>query len=120
MDLGFIGSYRRICKREADYHRHRKDLKIHLHRGGGGGGGGGYSRRLIESQLQKVDKLDRLELLKNKNRNDKNAERVRLVVTYSNLLPDVHGIIKKHTDVLYRSTKMKDIFQEPPMVAFRR
>ena len=80
----------------------------------------GYSGRLIESQLQKVDKLDRSELLKNKNRNDKNAKRVPLVVTYSNLLPDVHGIVKKHIDVLYRSTKMKDVFQEPPIVAFRR
>ena len=80
----------------------------------------GYSGRMIESQLQKVDRLDRSELLKNKEREDKNAKRVPLVVTYSNLLPDVHGIIKKHMDVLYRSTRMKGIFQEPPMVAFRR
>ena len=104
---------RRICEKEADYQRHRTDLKVQLRRRG-------YSGRMIESQLQKVDRLDRSELLKNKEREDKNAKRVPLVVTYSNLLPDVHGIIKKHMDVLYRSTRMKDIFQEPPMVAFRR
>ena len=50
---------RRICEREADYRRHRKDLKIQLRRRG-------YSGRLIESQLQKVDTLDRSELLKDK------------------------------------------------------
>ena len=33
---------------------------------------------------------------------------------YSNLLPDVHGIVKKHMDVLYRSSRMREVFKEPP------
>ena len=43
-----------------------------------------------------------------------------LVVTYSSLLPDVHGIVKKHMDVLYRFSRMTEVFKEPPIVAFRR
>lgn len=104
---------KRICEKEADYQRHRTSLKVQLRRRG-------YSGNLIETQLQKVDKLERSELLQRSAKNDKNAKRVPLVVTYSNLLPDVRGIIRKHMDVLYRSTKMKDVFQEPPIVAYRR
>ena len=71
---------RRICEKEKDYVRHRQELKLQLRRRG-------YSGKLIEAQLQKVDKLDRNELLEVK-RQDKNARRVPLEVTFSNLLPD--------------------------------
>ena len=43
-----------------------------------------------------------------------------LVVTFSNLLSDVHGIIRKHMDVFYRSNRIKEVFKKPPIVAFRR
>ena len=73
---------RRICEKEKDYERHRQELKLQLRRRG-------YSGKLIEAQLQKVDKLDRNELLEVK-RQDKSARRGPLVVTFSNLLPDMH------------------------------
>ena len=103
---------RRICEKESDYLQHRQELKLQLRRRG-------YSGKLIETQLRKVDKLDRGELLGMK-RQDKNAKRVPLVVTFSNLLPDMHSVVRKHMDVLYRSGKMREVFQEPPIVAFRR
>ena len=103
---------RRICEKESDYLQHRQELKLQLRRRG-------YSGKLIEMQLRKVDKLDRDELLGMK-RQDKNAKRVPLVVTFSNLLPDMHSVIRKHMDVLYRSGKMREVFKEPPIVAFRR
>ena len=103
---------RRICEKESDYLQHRQELKLQLRRRG-------YSGKLIETQLRKVDKLDRDELLGMK-RQDKNAKRVPLVVTFSNLLPDMHSVVRKHMDVLYRSGKMREVFKEPPIVAFRR
>lgn len=104
---------KRICEKEKDYQRHRQDLKIQLRKRG-------YSGKLIESQLQKVDRLERSDLLRYSGKKDKNAKRVPLVMTYSNLLPDVHGIVRKHMDVLYRSSRMREVFKEPPIVAFRR
>ena len=83
---------RRICEKESDYLQHRQELKLQLRRRG-------YNGKLIETQLRKVDKLDRDELLGVK-RQDKNAKRVSLVVTFSNLLPDMHSVVRKHTDVL--------------------
>ena len=103
---------RRICEKEKDYVRHRQELKLQLRRRG-------YSGKLIEAQLQKVDKLDRNELLEVK-RQDKSARRVPLVVTFSNLLPDMHRVVRKHMNVLYRSERMKEVYKEPPIVAFRR
>ena len=67
-----------------------------------------------------MDRQERSELLQYNAKKDKNANRVPLVVTFSNLLPDVHGIIRKYMDVLNRSNRMKEVFQEPPIVAFKR
>lgn len=47
-------------------------------------------------------------------------DRVPLVLTFSNLLPNVHGIVRKHLPVLYTSERMNKVFSEPPLVAYRR
>ena len=41
-------------------------------------------------------------------------------VIFSNLLQDMHRVVRKHMDELYRSGKMRDISKEPSIVAFRR
>jgi hypothetical protein len=106
---------KRICEKEADYLKHRSNLKKQLRIRG-------YSGKTIETQLQKVDKLERPTLLQTKKtrRNTKAMERVPLVVTYSNLLPNMHTIVRKHLGVLHRSDRMRDVFKEPPIVAYRR
>ena len=91
---------------------HRKELKVQLRKRG-------YSGKDIERQLQKVDTLERSELLKEK-RKDKNEERVPLVLTYSRHLPDIHKIVRRHMHVLRKSEKMARVFQTPPIVAYRR
>ena len=64
---------RRICERDDDYFKHRSDLKKQLRKRG-------YSGKLIEQQLQKVDKMDRGKLLENRNKKNK-SDRVPLVLT---------------------------------------
>ena len=93
---------RRICEKETDYAKHRQELKTQLRRRG-------YSGKLIESQLQRVDRLDRSELLETKRKKDKNANRIPIVMTYSNLLPDVHRIVHKHMNILHHSDRMRDV-----------
>ena len=106
---------KRICEKERDYNKRRKDLKWKLR-------GRGYSGRMIEQQFSRVDRLSRDDLLSNqKNTNsNKNAKRVPLVLTYSNLLPNVHSILRKHQNVLFQSEKLQSVFKNPPMVAYRR
>ena len=81
-----------------------------------------FANGFISSKIydKRDDFVDRSELLKVIRKEDKNSKRVPLVVTYSNLLPDIQHITKKHLDVLHRSSKMRDVFKDPPIVAFRR
>jgi hypothetical protein len=104
---------RRICQKEEDYERNRKELKMQLRKRG-------YSGRVIEEQLAKVDLLKREDLLQYKSKKAEKTERVPLVLTYSNLLPDIRDIAKKHMKILHKSERMQQIFAEPPLVAFRR
>ena len=55
---------------------------------------------------------DRSELLTVHRKENKNSKRVPLVVTYSNLLPDIQHITKKNLDVWHRSSKMQDVFKD--------
>ena len=103
---------RRICERDDDYFKHRSDLKKQLRKRG-------YSGKLIEQQLQKVDKMDRGKLLENRNKKNQ-SDRVPLVLTYSKLLPDVRTILRKHQATLHKSERMREVFDKPPLLAFRR
>ncbi|XP_045208770.2 uncharacterized protein LOC123560670 [Mercenaria mercenaria] len=104
---------KRICEKVPDYIKHREELKQQLRKRG-------YSGREIEQQLQRVDKLDRQELLKTKKKTEPEEKRVPLVLTYSKMLPDIRNILRKHQKVLYNSERMRTVFQEPPLLAFRR
>ena len=46
--------------------------------------------------------------------------RIPLVVTYSKNLPNIRNIIKKNMKILHQSDKMKEIFNECPMVAYKK
>ena len=103
---------KRICSKEEDYRRHPGELKNHRRNRGG------YSGRFIEGQLQKVDKLERKQLLEKAK--SKKMQRILLVSTYMRQLPNVHSIVRQHLDTLYTSARMRKIFQELPIVAYRR
>ena len=72
----------------------------------------------IGEQLEKVDKLYRQHLL-NYNQ-PKNSDRIPLVLTYSDALPNIHSILWKHMNTLHRSDELKEIFPTPPSVAYSR
>jgi hypothetical protein len=103
---------KRICEKESDYRKHRKDLKMQLRKRG-------YSGKHIEKQLQRADAADRGHLLSNSKRKTQ-QKRVPLVVTYSKLLPDIRAILNKHERTLHRSERMQKVFPESPLLAYRR
>ena len=106
---------KRICEKEEDYNKQRKVLKQKLRKRG-------FSGKTIESQLEKVDILDRDKLLKENGHKikSKRIKCVPLVLTYSHLLLNIHRIVSKHTRLLHESENMRQVFQELPIVAFRR
>lgn len=103
---------RRICDKDEDYHRHRRDLKLQLRKRG-------YSSKHIEKQLNRIDRLDKNDLLQRTDTKRK-EDRIPLVLTYSKLLPDVNNILKKHQSTLHKSERMSKVFPIQPIIAFRR
>jgi hypothetical protein len=103
---------KRICSEKEGYTNNRRMLKRQLRKRG-------YSGKFIEKQLKKADDADRGELLKKQN-SKKKLERVPLVLTYGKQLPNIHDIVKKRLRTLHKSDRMRRIFGEPPLVAYRR
>ena len=103
---------KRICSKEEDYVKHQMELKSHLRKRG-------YSGKNIERQLQRVDKLNREDLLQAKTKKKK-GKRVLLVVTFSKQLPDISNILRKHHGILSNSANLRAAFTQPPIVAYRR
>ena len=49
-----------------------------------------------------------------------NTERLPLTVTYNRTLPDLKTIIGQNWHILEIEPKLKEIFTEPPILAFKR
>jgi hypothetical protein len=77
-----------------------------------------YNKNIIQDSIEKVTKLDRLEILKKTNR--PKTDRVVLAITYHPKLPSVSNIIKKHWRTLNRDPKAREMFPQPPMIAFKQ
>jgi hypothetical protein len=103
---------KQICSEESAYKIQINEIKKNLCKWG-------YTKRSIDNELKKVDKLDRNNLLQYRSDKSK-TDRVPFVLTYSKGLPHVREIIKKKMTVLYNSEKMKKVFIKSPILAFRR
>jgi hypothetical protein len=110
-DLGI--RIKRICSKQNDYQTHRQELKRQLRVKG-------YIGEFIENQLQKVDRKDRKDLLSYKQKTKEQNSRVPLVMTFKKQLTNIHKIVQKHKTTLHKSTRMGQIFIQPPLVAYRR
>ena len=104
---------KRICSKEDDYQKNRKELKHQLMKRW-------YSGRFTEEQLKRVYSKKREDLLKYRQKSTEKNERAPLVLTFSNLLPVVTSTVQKHLKLLHQSNRMQEAFKEPPMDAFRR
>ena len=102
---------KRICSDPKDFQTRKVELKNHLKKRG-------YKETQVNDQLKKVDELNREDLLKYKQK--KQNDRVPLVLTYTDALPNIHRIVHRHLNTLHKSQEMQEIFPQPPLVAFRR
>ena len=103
---------KRICSSNDNYLRHRKNLKSHIK-------DRGYNANFIEDELGKVDATERNDLLRYNNKENK-TKMVPLVITFSRALPNIRRILWKHIKMIQTSDRMKQIFTEAQMLAFKR
>ena len=104
---------KRICSREKDFKRHRTELQDRLEERG-------YPEHLIKEQLKKADSQNSVRHCEPAAGDGGKSDRVPLVLTYSQYLPDVRKVLQKKRHILHNSRKLKTIFPEDPLVAFRR
>ena len=110
---GLAFRLKRISSKDDDYQREKKRLTQQLRKRG-------YPGKLIKGQLAKVDTKRREDLLVYRETVKRKNDRVPFVITYSSSLPDVRGIVQHRMTILHRSEKMKTIFPEPSIIAFKR
>ena len=78
----------------------------------------GYNKKDTTTQINRAITIPRNELL-NKIKTS-NTERLPLTVTYNRTLPDLKTIIDKSLHISQIEPKLKEIFAEPPTLAFKR
>ena len=78
-----------------------------------------YSSNIINAAIDRARNIPRLEALK-KVVKCKTSERPVFVIHYDPRLPSVNNIIKKHYRVMTQDPKMKEVFPEPPIIAYKR
>ena len=102
---------RRICPTFQDYHiNSRKLIEQFVYKG--------YKKDVVIQQIQKVDQLDRKQLLHQQKRHDKQC--IPLSVTYSRALPNLKVVLTKHWHILQANQSCKNTFSTLPIKAFRQ
>ena len=103
--------FNKICYNRSDLHNNCKRLLNALTKRG-------YNKTDTTTQINRAITIPRNELL-NKIKAS-NTERLPLTVTYNRTLPDLKTIIDKNWHILQIEPKFKEIFAEPPILAFKR
>ena len=103
--------FNKICYNRSDLHNNCKRLLNTLTKRG-------YNKKDTTTQINRAISIPRNELL-NKIKTS-NTERLSLTVTYNRTPPDLKRIIDKNWHILQIEPKLKEIFAEPPILAFKR
>ncbi|XP_052708956.1 uncharacterized protein LOC128183834 [Crassostrea angulata] len=78
----------------------------------------GYKAHTVQSAIDEIITKDRKTLLQYKEKTDKS--RVPLVTTYHPALKTLNSILRNNLPILYTNERMADLFNDPPMAAFKR
>ena len=66
---------------------------------------------MIEKQLQKVENIDRTQLMRKKASEENKNVRLPLVLTYSRFLPNISNIIPNRRSILQINSDFENTFQ---------
>ena len=78
----------------------------------------GCKQQETNEGIERTKTLDRKKLLEEKAK--KQSNRMPLILTYNRTLPNVKRAISNNWNLLHINQEFKDVFQEPPILAFRR
>ena len=76
-----------------------------------------YKQQEINESIERTKTLDRKNLLDEKAK--KQSDRIPLVLTYNRRLRNVKRAISNNWNLLHINQEFKDLFQKPPIFAFR-
>ena len=79
-----------------------------------------YVQKLVDEQIEKVDKLVRDDLLQEKDKKQQDPKRTPLIFTCSQFLPNLTAVVHKTWNILHTNKKLRELFQEHPITAFKR
>ncbi|XP_066275237.1 uncharacterized protein [Branchiostoma lanceolatum] len=104
---------RRICSDEPKYRERAQQLKEHFQNRG-------YEDALLDQAAQRAQDRPREELLGAKKKKVASQDRPVLVTTYNPHLPPINNILRKYWNILQLSPRTRELFQDPPLIAYRR
>ena len=78
----------------------------------------GYDKKEINTQINKALQIPRETILKEKPKESSN--RIPFIVTYNRTLPDLKNIVNKHWPILGIDRNISNVFEKPPIIAYRR
>ena len=72
------------------------------------------------SNLEKVDKLVRVDLLQEKDQEQQDPKRIPLILTHNRFLPNLTAVVCKNWNILQTNKNLRELFQEHPITVFKR
>ena len=104
---------KKICSKKEDYEKSAKKLKERLLQLK-------YQEEEIDTQFNKANARSRDVLLQSEGKQNLTTNRLPCVTTYNKSSPDIKETINKHWDILKVDPNLEQIFQEKPVMAFKR
>ena len=104
---------RKLCSDDQDFTKKSKEMGAHFVVQG-------YPRGLVERKRRKVERMQRKELLKAKKKEDENKDRIVLPINFHPINKEVVDVVKDNFKTLQRDDEVGELFQDTPMVAYRR
>ena len=78
-----------------------------------------YRPGIINAVIERAKNIPRVEALKKIESESKNQRPV-FVITYDPRLPSITNIVKKHWRSMVKDPYLNQVFQEPPLIAYKR
>lgn len=101
-----------VCSTDNEYHKNHQILKEKLLQRE-------YKEENIDRQMEKVNMIDRKELLQAKEKNNQ-KNKIPLVITYNRTLPNISEVVKKNWNILQIGSEFENVFDNTPTIAFKR
>lgn len=102
-----------ICSTENEYQKHCTILKEKLIERE-------YKEKTLKKQIEKVNQINRKELLQTNNKHSEKTNMIPLVLTYNRTLPNISNVVKKNWNILQINPHFHHVFGVTPTLAFKR